>query len=447
MKNKSLTLWLRIICVSIGLVGVLGLSSGGCGEKSSTIASNNARKSKASVRSKSRVSSEVQADQSVAKSQRHAQHLLDAIARKRKKASSQGTTVPKVTTQSSSATTSTTVHWLDADPGPQATGAESVHTTEHTTEHTTDAQDVASTASTKTRAVQDKNTTLPNPGQQLTQRQTTAVQSPQSRQKSVQTEPAIQVPKAKPQPRAATVLVEQDQNPQVLLARLRQSMQTETGNAMERAIAAAGLSMADPHRALPESQLVDLDEHQQQQVRQFHQLIIRLGSRLAAGDVTDDERVLLSQIDRLVNTDQPIHILRVELCQRVQGYGVYEPFEDHDFLAGREQPIIVYAELDHFETQQVGKDHFKVRLTQEVILYNESGTLEVWRQPRVNIEDESRNRRRDFFVVQLIHLPSGLGADRYRLKIRISDLANGSVDEAVVPINLVADPTLVRQGQ
>ena len=67
----------------------------------------------------------------------------------------------------------------------------------------------------------------------------------------------------------------------------------------------------------------------------------------------------------------------------------------------------------------------------------------MWKQPATQIVDESRNKRRDFFVVQLIRLPARLGVGKYRLKVRINDLHGGSIDETTLPIQLVADKTIL----
>jgi len=106
--------------------------------------------------------------------------------------------------------------------------------------------------------------------------------------------------------------------------------------------------------------------------------------------------------------------------------------------------------LDHFASRQNvastgsamagGKVH-QVRVAQEVTLYDHDG-LVVWRQPRAEITDESRNRRRDFFIVQLIRLPANLGVGEFDLKVIVTDLADGSQDEAMVSLKVVADPVM-----
>ena len=141
--------------------------------------------------------------------------------------------------------------------------------------------------------------------------------------------------------------------------------------------------------------------------------------------------------------DRPIRIKKVDLCQRVRGYGVYEPFESRVFLSGRSQAMIIYAELRNFSCKKTSDGRYQVQLSQEVVLYNESDGLAVWRQPTVDIIDESRNRRHDFFVVQMVRLPARLTVGKYLLKVRVTDSENGSLDESTIPIQIVADQSMV----
>ena len=85
----------------------------------------------------------------------------------------------------------------------------------------------------------------------------------------------------------------------------------------------------------------------------------------------------------------------------------------------------------------------EVRLTQELILYKESDGLAVWRHEPTQIVDVSRNRRRDFYVVQMITLPARLSEGRYRLKVRLTDQHGDSVDETTLRVQIVADSGLL----
>lgn len=144
--------------------------------------------------------------------------------------------------------------------------------------------------------------------------------------------------------------------------------------------------------------------------------------------------------------DAPIlHIGKLELCKRVESFGVYDPIDTTSLLVGRSARMIVYVELDHFQSRKVSEQSYRVQLTQEVTLYNEADGLAVWQQPAVQIQDESRNIRRDFFVVQVVELPARLSVGKYILKVRVTDQQSQTFDEATASIHIVADQS-VAQG-
>ena len=150
----------------------------------------------------------------------------------------------------------------------------------------------------------------------------------------------------------------------------------------------------------------------------------------------DQQSAMNDQITKLFGP-AATRIGQIELCRNVSGYGVYEPFESTTFLAGVEQPLILYVELENFNSLFDGQQ-YRVRLSQEVALYTDADGLRVWHLPREEIVDVSRKKRRDFFTVQLLQLPARLGVGKYRLKVRIHDINARSFDELTVPINLVA---------
>ena len=158
-------------------------------------------------------------------------------------------------------------------------------------------------------------------------------------------------------------------------------------------------------------------------------------------------RLAAEELHEQVQQAQPLRIRNARLCKRVNGYGVFEPFDDHAFLAGRENPVIVYAELENFATKATAQGRHVVRLKQQIVLYNESDGLAVWRVRPTDIVDRSRNRRRDFFVVQIIHLPDKLTVGKYMLKVTITDRVGEEVDEATIPLRILADDSARGGGQ
>lgn len=218
-------------------------------------------------------------------------------------------------------------------------------------------------------------------------------------------------------------------------------IQAADDNNLARALRAVSLSFADPDLQLDTRFLEPLSPDQQDAVRLYHQLLTTTQAQMLANAGRIDRSALDAQLDELFG-QQPVAIRHLTVCRRVMGFGVYEPFESTTFLAGRDQKMIVYLELEHFQPVQRDGDRFHVDLQQELTLYSADG-LAVWRNEPVKINDVSSNRRHDFFVVQLITLPARLSVGQYRLKVRVTDLNGGSIDEQGLDLNFVADRSLV----
>ncbi len=228
-----------------------------------------------------------------------------------------------------------------------------------------------------------------------------------------------------------------------VFARLRDTIARENAPAIRKALDAATISVLDPAGGFDRQVLDPLGYEQRDVVERYLQAVAMMYSEVARGESQFDRQAIDLRLDELFG-HQPIRIREVELCRRVSGYGVYEPFESHTFLAGREQKAIVYVELDHYQSLEK-ESGFEVRLRQEVAIYNESDGLLVWRNEPVEISDDSRNRRRDFFVVQLVTMPARMTVGKFRLKVSITDLHGGSVDETSIPVEFVADQSLVKK--
>lgn len=213
---------------------------------------------------------------------------------------------------------------------------------------------------------------------------------------------------------------------------------------LSKALTAATLAAVGPHGELDRSLLASLSPQDQERVKRYHRAVTLLHNEsLGGGDLDRDE--FAAKLEELYGS-QPVTIRTIELCEKVLGYGVYDTFPDREFVAGREQKMIVYVELDHFKAAQRSEgDGYEVRLRQELELYESNG-FEVWSHEPVDVPDVSRNQRRDFFVVQLITLPAQLALGEYRLKVRVYDENAGTRDESSIAIRIVADETLVKQS-
>ncbi len=228
-----------------------------------------------------------------------------------------------------------------------------------------------------------------------------------------------------------------------LLAELRERLLGDDAPAVRRALSVSALSLADPTIALSDELSADLTPEQAELVQRYRTLLLEIAQRIDAGDVeTLDAEEVARAVSGLTGP-RPVTLRNAALCRRVSGFGVYEPFASHEFIAGQENRMIIYAEVEDFAvapaTTDGGRPGFAVSLEQEVVLYNEADGLAVWRHDPQPVQDVSRRQRRDFWVVQMVALPANLGVGKYRLKVRVSDLHGSTVDEATLPVRLIAD--------
>ncbi|USO00129.1 MAG: hypothetical protein H6810_05565 [Phycisphaeraceae bacterium] len=147
-----------------------------------------------------------------------------------------------------------------------------------------------------------------------------------------------------------------------------------------------------------------------------------------------------------LSESRPMRISVLKLCSRVEGFGRYTELGGDAFMAGSPMRMIIYTELSHFDQTPVseGSDgsDWEVKLGQELQLYHESDGLLAWRRPEEVTAYQTKSRLRDYFVVNQIELPRTLTVGAYRLKVVMRDLHDGSIDERVLPIRVVADPRI-----
>lgn len=147
-------------------------------------------------------------------------------------------------------------------------------------------------------------------------------------------------------------------------------------------------------------------------------------------------RPILDMADRL-RSQSELAIPTLALCTEVKGYGSYDPIEPARFVAGQEVRAVIYCEVANFTSRNNERKLWETRLTQQAVLYTESG-LSVWQDKSKTITDLSRNRRHDFFIAKLVRLPANLTIGRYLLKVSVVDEQASRVAEAMVPMQIVA---------
>lgn len=228
-----------------------------------------------------------------------------------------------------------------------------------------------------------------------------------------------------------------DRQPRV--SKMNEFVQQSDEPSLVKALAAATLLAAEAGRTLDPDLLEPLTDKERQLIQRYHQLVVKLRQELATGGANPDADELTAALNDLLGS-RPIQIRRLELCKNVAGFGVFDTIDHDVLLVGRDHKMIVYVELEHCRALKNSGDRFEVKLAQEVVLYTDDAHgLAVWRQPQVQIVDQSRNRRRDFFVVQVIRLPGRLNVGKYRLKVTVDDVHGNTRAEMSLPIQIVAE--------
>lgn len=272
------------------------------------------------------------------------------------------------------------------------------------------------------------------------------------------TAPAIEIEQPTPAPVETTLATGDDQSNAELAAPEHASV-SEAARALAAALrrgeadpvrvyaALAALDMVAPGVMVNPSAIEGLTPEDARVLESWADLMRSASDGLdsAPGDAGALARAVLDAAAEAESLD-PLEISTAKLCSRVEGFGRYSPMSS-TWLAGGQHRTIVYAEVDHFASRLVrtpsGAEQYEVRLTQELQLYHDVDGLLAWRMPPQDVRDVSRNRRRDFFVVQMVDLPASLSVGRYQLKITLRDEATRQTCETVLPILIVADEELI----
>ena len=130
------------------------------------------------------------------------------------------------------------------------------------------------------------------------------------------------------------------------------------------------------------------------------------------------------------------------LCWRIGGFGDFDAFDRAVFLAHDEQQMILYLEIDDFESVQNKNGEWVTEVSQQLEIYSDRDGIPVWSEPWQKAVDATNNQRRDFFTTQIITLPKALSVGSYHLKIRARDETSGAEAETSIPLEMVADPKL-----
>jgi hypothetical protein len=205
----------------------------------------------------------------------------------------------------------------------------------------------------------------------------------------------------------------------------------------------AAMSMIDPQRTLDPQAVPDLSEKERELLAKLQAFFAELGRSLEG--TNDVEHTIVDAVARLresIVRPPQLQLPTATLCTRVGGFGDYSAFGRNTFLAHSEQKVIVYLEVNEFTSALNDKGEYVTELSQQLTIYADRDGIPVWKEDWQAAVDVTKNKRRDFFTVQVITLPRALSVGKYHLKVRMRDEKSGAEAETAITLEMVADPKM-----
>ena len=208
-------------------------------------------------------------------------------------------------------------------------------------------------------------------------------------------------------------------------------------------------TMVTPDRALVPDALPGLTPREREILGLMQDFFRQLGKDFLE---RGDPEVLVEAVDALSKSlsQQPQLVLpKAALCSRVGGFGDYDEFPVNDegryrFLAQNGQQAVVYVEVEDFSSERNKQGEWVTELSQQLVIYSDRDGIPVWREDWQLGTDTSKNRREDFFIVQVITLPPALSVGLYQFKIHVRDNRSAAEAELTVEFEMVADARMTK---
>ncbi len=211
-------------------------------------------------------------------------------------------------------------------------------------------------------------------------------------------------------------------------------------------------AIISPDRQLQVDAIPGLTDREREVLSAMQAFYTDLGERLLKAG---DPEVLvnaLAELEKELAKEPQLRLSHAALSSRVSGFGDYDEFKKNEagryvFLAHSRQQAVVYVEIEEFQSELNANSEWVTELSQQLVIFSDRDGIPVWRQAWRPVVDVTKNRRHDFFVVQVVTLPEQLSVGRYQFKISVRDERSGAEAEATLELDMVADPSLTTIGR
>jgi hypothetical protein len=221
-----------------------------------------------------------------------------------------------------------------------------------------------------------------------------------------------------------------------LLDVLRKRVQAHP-QAIQYALALQLLESSEHARAADPANLAGLSPTDQKFVSELSGAVLAAAAK-PAGTATSvaDRAAPIAEAARTWQADDDLKLPRLVLTSRVDSFGVYTPVEPK-FETGKKHVVIIYCEVTNFTTVKGDDGIYQTRLAQQDSLITDDSLL-VWRPNPEEVEDRSRNQRRDFYLVKKLTIPDTLAVGKYTLRMSVTDKLSNKIAVVAMPIEITA---------
>jgi hypothetical protein len=187
---------------------------------------------------------------------------------------------------------------------------------------------------------------------------------------------------------------------------------------------------------IPTDPALDIAEDDRKLLRSVIDSLASFRMTLRDGSALRQTKVApLLDLSEKIRSEIPLSLPTLLLCRSVQQFGVYDAIEPARFTAGKETPVVVYCEVDHFRSKPSPDGGWETKLTYEAVLYSDAeNAVAVISKKATPIVDRCRNRRRDFFLADRMTIPANLPVGKYVLKVTVIDQLANLVAEKSAPV-------------
>lgn len=148
-----------------------------------------------------------------------------------------------------------------------------------------------------------------------------------------------------------------------------------------------------------------------------------------------EARMHLAKADARLGESGTLAVRNLAFCTQVSSYGVYEKFDDYKFKAN--QPLILYAEVQNFKSEESSKGfHTALRSSYQIL---DAQGRRVAENDLALTEEYCRNQRRDYFLRYFLSVPERIYDGNYTLQLTIVDTLSQKIGTSTIEFTVGGD--------